>query len=141
MTRGLLWLPLLILFIGLAWAGWNEYQKVESYQAWATQFERAKYDIYAALGQAGDRLTWGVPTRRGPIELQTVMLSQINRLELQVKAQPQPLDQPLAVTGAATITLWDQGGSTYQIRFTDAAIAYDWACFLAPRCANDVPTA
>ncbi len=53
MTRGLIWLPLLAIFIGLAWAGWNEYQKLEAYRAWAEQFDRAKYDIYAVLGQKG----------------------------------------------------------------------------------------
>ena len=53
------------MFIGLAWAGWNEYNKLEAYKVWAQSFERAKYDIYAALGQQGDVLTWGVPTRQG----------------------------------------------------------------------------
>jgi hypothetical protein len=39
MERGLLWTPLLILFIWLAWSGWNEYQKVEIYREWAENFE------------------------------------------------------------------------------------------------------
>lgn len=59
MERGLLWLPLLAVFIWLAWQGWNEYQKVEAYQNWAKHFERAKYDIYAVLAQNGSNLTWG----------------------------------------------------------------------------------
>ena len=29
MERGLIWLPLLALIIGLTWVGWKEYQKVE----------------------------------------------------------------------------------------------------------------
>ena len=65
MERGLLWLPLLVAFFGLAWSGWNEYQKIEFYKQWAEKFERHKYDIYAVLGQQGDRLTWGQPTRKG----------------------------------------------------------------------------
>ena len=39
MERGLLWLPLLGVFIWLSWAGWNEYQKLEAYRAWAESFE------------------------------------------------------------------------------------------------------
>ncbi|MCF3606421.1 hypothetical protein L2E81_07160 [Planktothrix agardhii 1033] len=39
MERGLLWLPLLAIFIGLAWSGWNEYQKLEAYQAWARWYK------------------------------------------------------------------------------------------------------
>jgi hypothetical protein len=50
----LLWFPLLAVFIGLAWAGWNEFQKLEVYKSWAAQFDRAKFDIYAVLGQKDD---------------------------------------------------------------------------------------
>ncbi|NMG58545.1 hypothetical protein E1H12_08395, partial [Geitlerinema sp. P-1104] len=59
MERGLIWLPLLVLFFGLAWAGWNEFRKVDAYQGWAKGFDRAKYDILSVLGQRGDRLVWG----------------------------------------------------------------------------------
>ena len=71
MERGLLWLPLLAVFIGLAWAGWNESQKVEAYRVWAKPFAKVKYDIYAVLGQNGTHLTWGKPTRKGIVNLQT----------------------------------------------------------------------
>ncbi|MBD3561673.1 hypothetical protein H6S82_22920, partial [Planktothrix sp. FACHB-1355] len=77
MERGLIWLPLLALFIWLAWAGWNEFQKVEAYRRWASQFERAKYDIYAVLGQNGSNLTWGKPTRTEPVNLQTFSLKNV----------------------------------------------------------------
>ena len=85
MERGLLWLPLLVAFIGLAWAGWNEYQKLEAYKQWAQQFERAKYDIYAALGQADRTLTWGLPTRQGVIDLQQANIDQIQTIDLIIK--------------------------------------------------------
>lgn len=84
MERGLMWLPLLGLFIWLAWAGWNEYQKVEAYKTWATDFERAKYDIYAALGQKADQLTWGSPSRKGPVDLKTVSLKEVESISLNV---------------------------------------------------------
>lgn len=87
MERGLMWLPLLGLFIWLAWAGWNEYQKVEAYKTWAADFERAKYDIYAALGQKADQLTWGSPTRKGPVDLKTVSLKEVQSISLNVDGQ------------------------------------------------------
>ncbi|MEM6836805.1 MAG: hypothetical protein AAF609_08100, partial [Cyanobacteria bacterium P01_C01_bin.120] len=82
MERGLLWLPLLGVFVWLAGAGWHEYQKLEAYKRWATEFERTKYDIYSALGQVDDRLVWGQPTRQGPTQLQAVALSAINGVRL-----------------------------------------------------------
>ncbi|HEY9835810.1 MAG TPA: hypothetical protein V6D27_02865, partial [Vampirovibrionales bacterium] len=88
MERGLMWLPLLALFIGLAWAGWNEYQKVEAYRLWAQGFDRTKYDIYAVLGEKGDCLTWGKPTRKGPVNQQTFSLKEVESLHLLVNEQP-----------------------------------------------------
>ena len=57
MLHGLLWFPLLFFFIWLAGAGWYEFQKLEAYKVWAVQYARAKYDIYAVLGQQGRELT------------------------------------------------------------------------------------
>ena len=74
MERGLLWLPLLAVFFWLAWSGWNEYQKIEAYRIWVQDYDRAKYDIYSVLGQKGKELTWGKPTRTGPVNLQTFSL-------------------------------------------------------------------
>jgi hypothetical protein len=93
MERGLLWLPLLAAFIWLAWSGWNEYQKVEAYRHWASQFERAKYDIYAVLGQKGSDLTWGKPTRQGPVELETFSLQDVQAIRLLVDQQRADLDK------------------------------------------------
>src|SRR6476646_415012 len=88
MERGLLWLPLLGVFIWLAWAGWSEYQKVEAYRRWAEAFDRAKYDIYAVLGQQESELTWGQPTRQGPINLATFSLKEVRSIRLLVDGQP-----------------------------------------------------
>lgn len=84
MIHGLLWLPLLAVFCWLAWAGWNEYQKLEAYKVWAEQFDHAKYDIYAVLGQKGEHLSWGEPSRRGPIDLKTLSLQQVGAIRLRV---------------------------------------------------------
>lgn len=87
MERGLLWLPLLLGFGVLAGLGWVEYQKVEAYRAWSQSFERAKYDLYAMLGWKGQQLTWGKPTRRGPVSLQSADLHHVKQIQLQVDGQ------------------------------------------------------
>lgn len=126
MERGLLWLPLLAVFIGLAWSGWNEYRKLESYKTWAIQFDRAKYDIYAVLGQKDDVLTWGKPTRNGPIQLETVSLRQVESIAFQVKGQLADLAAPPA-SGRATLVLKCRDRTTsHTIPFTDPALAAAW---------------
>lgn len=129
MVRGLLWLPLLALFIGLTWAGWNEYRKLEAYKLWAQSFERAKYDIYAALGQQGDALTWGVPTRQGVIEASTLNLKEVKQAALEVDAEPvNPDDLPRKGRFAIGFTL--ENGDHLSIPFTDGEMAAQWLAFL-----------
>lgn len=125
MERGLLWLPLLVLFIWLAWAGWNEYQKVETYRVWAAQFERAKYDIYAVLGQKADELTWGKPTRQGPIELQSFSLKDVQGLRLLVNDQAVDLAK-LPERGRPTLEFALATQSPVQIPFTEITLAARW---------------
>lgn len=129
MIRGLLWLPLLAVFFGLAWAGWNEYQKLEAYKVWAAQFERAKYDVYSALGQAGKQLTWGLPTRAGIVETQTLSLTDIQKITLEVNQQSvDPENMP--TRGRVTIGLMSAQDEHFRVPFTDGAIAKKWYDFL-----------
>lgn len=131
MERGLLWLPLLVLFIWLAWAGWNEYQKVEAYQTWAKQFERAKYDIYAVLGQAGHHLTWGKPTRKGPINLETIDLKKVRSLQLLVNDHPVDLEAPPSQARKVALELsLLEPDTAVQIPFTDLSLATQWGQYL-----------
>jgi hypothetical protein len=138
MERGLIWLPLLALFIGLAWAGWNEYQKLQGYQQWAKGFDRSKYDIYAALGQQGDRLTWGKPTRQGLINLQTLTRNQVQSITLLIGSQRwqdsaiatlEPAHLPSGQPIALELTP-PTGSPVVQIPFTDTALALQWAQWL-----------
>lgn len=129
MERGLLWLPLLGLFIWLAWAGWNEYQKVETYRLWATQFDRSKYDIYSVLGQKNDQLTWGIPTRKGPIQLVTVSLRQLQAVRVLVKGHEVLADQPPS-QGKALLELTLAGQAPIAIPFTEPPLALQWANYL-----------
>ncbi|MEN8446684.1 MAG: hypothetical protein ABG776_16925 [Cyanobacteria bacterium J06555_13] len=132
MLHGLLWLPLLIFFFWITWAGWNEYKKVETYKQWATQFERAKYDIYAALGQAESTLTWGLPTRQGIVNLQQAQLDNVHMIDLLVKGDKTFNEQVkgTAKKGEAIIQLSLKGGETCQIPFTDTELAKQWHGFL-----------
>ena len=139
MERGLLWLTLLVVFFWLAWAGWNEYQKIESYKRWAEQFERHKYDIYAVLGQKGDRLTWGTPTRKEPKDIQTVTFSDIERIRFRIDNKF--FDQKDAQKDAElpskaqkiSLELVLKTGEMPSIRFTDVDIAASWYRFLGDR--------
>jgi hypothetical protein len=135
MERGLLWLPLLVVFFWLAWSGWNEYQKIESYKRWAEQFERHKYDIYAVLGQKGDRLTWGKPTRKDPLDIQTVTFQDISRIRFRIDSKffdAKDSEFPLNAK-KISLELVLKTGEMPSIRFTDIDIAAAWYCFLSDR--------
>ena len=129
MVRGLAWLPLLFLFFGLAWAGWNEYRKLEAYKEWAQQFERAKYDIYAALGQQGSILTWGLPTRQGVVGVETLNLTEVSQAVLEVNAQPMS-SETLPSKGRFSLGLTLENGRHFSIPFTEGEMARQWLDFL-----------
>lgn len=134
MERGLLWLPLLGLFFWLAWAGWNEYQKVEGYRVWAERFDKSKYDIRAALGQKADRLTWGKPTRKGLVDLQEVSLSTIAEVRLTIDGRVVDWQTPPETGKSIAVELVpadNTGASVLQIPFTEVAIAAQWAGYLS----------
>ena len=129
-----MWLPLLAIFFGLAWAGWNEYQKLEAYKVWAVQFERAKYDIYAALGQQGDRIVWGVPTRQGIVETQSLSLSDTQQIILEVDGQSISSEHGSArdkvAKGKVSLRFVQASDETFTVPFTDGEMATQWYDFL-----------
>jgi hypothetical protein len=130
MERGLIWTPLLILFFGLAWAGWREFRKVDAYQTWATQFDRAKYDIYSVLGQKGSELTWGKPTVKGPVDLATFSLETVQKISLLVNNQLTPFDTAPAKGKAVLEFVGDDRPDPIQIPFTEPQLAAKWGEFL-----------
>lgn len=127
MTRGLFWLPLLAVFIWLAWAGWNEYQKLEAYRLWAEQFEHAKYDIYSVLGQNGSVLTWGKPARKTPVNLQTFSLEQVRAIRLLADNQSVELETPPQKSRKIALK-FELLNATEPIciPFTDLSLAIQW---------------
>ncbi|MEN9203573.1 MAG: hypothetical protein Q6K80_02690 [Thermostichus sp. DG_1_6_bins_120] len=90
MERGLLWLPLLAGFLGLAALGWWEYRKVQTYGAWAKNFQRSKYDLYAVLGWKDTQLTWGKPSPFGLRDLKTLDLKAVQAVWLVLDEQRLP---------------------------------------------------
>jgi hypothetical protein len=132
MERGLVWLPLLAIFIWLAWSGWNEYQKVEAYHRWSQEFDLAKYDIYAVLGKKGDRLTWGQPTRQGPINLETFSLEDVESINLLIDNRVVDFD---SIPSQGTQILLDfsfkNSDRSLKIPFTEIPLAAKWGKYLA----------
>lgn len=130
MERGLLWLPLLATFIWLARAGWNEYQKVEKYRLWAEDFDNAKYDIYAVLGKKGKELTWGKPTRKGLIEINTFSLTEVEKITLIVSDRPVDWDNPPNKGKTALEFSLIDRENKLQVPFTDIDLAAKWGKYL-----------
>ncbi len=131
MERGLLWLPLLVMFFWLAWQGSKEYQKVEAYRAWAEQFERAKYDIYAVLGQKGNNLTWGKPTPKGPVKLETFSLLDVREIYLLVDDKKVELENlPEKGRSIELEFLFSESTGSVRVPFTEIPLATEWGKFL-----------
>ncbi len=131
MERGLLWLPLLVMFFWLAWQGSKEYQKVEAYRTWAEQFERAKYDIYAVLGQKGNNLTWGKPTPKGPIKLETFSLLDVNQIQLLVDDKLVDVENPPDKGRSIELEfLFSESPKSVRVPFTEIPLAAEWSKFL-----------
>ncbi|MGF2035866.1 MAG: hypothetical protein RMZ43_011210 [Nostoc sp. CmiVER01] len=131
MERGLLWLPLLVMFFWLAWQGSKEYQKVEAYRAWAEQFERAKYDIYSVLGQKGNNLTWGKPTPKGPIKLETFSLLDVKEVSLLVDDKKVDLENiPEKGRSIELEFLFSESTDSVRVPFTEIPLAAEWGKFL-----------
>lgn len=131
MERGLFWLPLLIIFFWLAWQGSKEYQKVEAYRTWAEQFDRAKYDIYAVLGQKNNDITWGKPTAKGLIQLQTFSLIDIQEIHLLVDGKAVDINfLPNKGRSIELEFIFRETANTVKVPFTEIPLAAEWGKFL-----------
>jgi hypothetical protein len=129
MERGLLWLPLLVAFFWLAWQGSQEYQKLEAYRLWAEQFERAKYDIYAVLGQKGNDITWGKPTTKGPINLETFSLLDVQEIRFLVNGNAVDIENP-PQKGRQIELEFLLTNKSIRVPFTEVPLAAKWGKFL-----------
>lgn len=131
MERGLLWTSLLIVFIWLAWLGWNEYRKVEAYRLWAEKFENAKYDIYSVLAKDGTNITWGKPDRTAPVDLKTFSLKDVRDIHLVVNDKVVSLDAPPSKgKSALEFVFKDSNATAVRVPFTEIPLAAKWAKYL-----------
>ncbi len=138
MERGLLWLPLLVIFFWLAWSGWDEFQKIEAYRRWSEAFEQSKYDIYSILGKQGSQLTWGQPTRKEPKELQSFDLANVQALKLLVDNQPVDTDN-LPKKGKPYLEFILKGSTeSIKIPFTEIPLAAKWRTYLEKELAANI---
>jgi hypothetical protein len=131
MERGLMWLPLLGAFIWLARAGANEYQKLEAYKRWAAGFDRYKYDIYAVIGLKDRELSWGIPTKDEPRDLQTFSLDRVKQIELIIDNKS--IDLANLPASGKKINIQFQmldSNDSISIPFTEVSMAADWTKFL-----------
>jgi hypothetical protein len=134
----LMWLPLLGIFIWLARAGANEYQKIEAYKRWAVGFDRCKYDIYAVMGLKDREISWGKPTKKEPKDLQTFSLDRVNQVQLVVDNKPIELEKyagdldnlPVSGNRVNLRFLFGASDDTIDIPFTEIPMAAEWAGFL-----------
>ena len=130
MERGLLWLPLLVAFFWLTWSGWNEYQKLEAYKVWAENFDNAKFDIYAVIGRKGQQITWGKPTRKGMVELESFSLDDVKQIDLLVSDSPTEPDLDNLPSKGKTAVEFNFGDRQLTIPFTDITLAAKWCNYL-----------
>lgn len=129
MERGLLWLPLLIIFFWLVFSGKNEFKKVQHYELWAKNFDKSKYDIYAVLGQKKDLITWGKPTKFGIINLATFSLHNVIHINLLVDDQKVELNH-LPLKGKPSLEFIFNEVEVIKIPFTQIDLAAKWLTFL-----------
>ncbi len=130
MERGLFWLPLLVLFFWLAWAGRNEYLKLEAYKVWAANFDRAKYDIRAVLGQSGDAMSWGIPDRPAPKAVQTFSLKAVTQIQLVVDGAIVDVENPPTKGKTIGLVFVRDGQDAVTVPFTQVDLAAQWAIAL-----------
>jgi hypothetical protein len=138
MERGLMWLPLLGIFVWLARAGADEYQKLEAYKRWAVGFDRCKYDIYAVLGLKDREISWGKPNKKELKEMQTFSLDRVQQVQLVVDGKPIPLQEyagnldnlPVSGNRANLQFLFVDDSAVVNIPFTEILMAAEWVEFL-----------
>jgi hypothetical protein len=130
MERGLLWSPLLVAFFWLAWQGSQEFKKLQAYQIWAEQFERAKYDIYAVLAQKGNDITWGKPTTKGLIELETFSLLDVQEIRFLVNGNAVDIENPPPKGRKIELEFLLTTPKSICVPFTEVPLAAEWGKFL-----------
>ena len=124
MTQGLLWLPLLVVFVLLTGLGWLERRRQRLFREWAEGAELSKLDGCGAARLIDGELSWSTftagrfePSGSFPIkQLELVELLSLRSGEAPLTAESQ---------GACRLRLVG-GGMTRDLPFSDADRARRW---------------
>ena len=124
MLHGLLWFPLLLVFVLLAALGWLERRRQTLFRAWSEGSELAKLDGCGAARVKDGELTWsrfsaGKFEQQGAFEIKTLEL-----VELMALASG---EAPLASESQGQCRLRLIGGNQQMdVPFSDADRARNW---------------
>lgn len=124
MTQGLLWLPLLLIFVLLTGLGWLERRRQQLFRDWAAGSELSKLDGCGAARLVNGELSWSsfesgrfVPQGQFPIkQLEMVELLSLGSGEAPLTAESE---------GACRLRLVG-GGLQQDLPFSDAVLARRW---------------
>jgi hypothetical protein len=110
---------------------------IRKYSAWALQYEKSKYDIYAALGFRDGELTWGKPLRKGIEDRQVMALNLIKTVRLRVDGGVVEVDNPPEQGRVIAMELLPIApDSMVQIPFVDLEAAIEWTIYLQKKLAQ-----
>jgi hypothetical protein len=124
MTHGLLWLPLLVVFVLLTALGWMERRRQRLFRAWAEGSELSKLDGCGAARLMNGVLTWST-FEAGQLKPQdSFVISKLELVELMALGSG---EAPLTEEGQGSCRLRLVGnGEQKDLPFSDAVRARRW---------------
>jgi hypothetical protein len=136
MSHGLLWLPLLVVFVLLTALGWLERRRQRLFREWAEGSELAKLDGCGAARLTAGELSWSL-FRAGKLEPQGSL--PIKALELVELLSLRSGEAPLTEESQGSCRLRLVGGGTQiDVPFSDAERARRWMHDLLSRSRCDL---
>ena len=124
MTHGLLWLPLLLVFVLLTALGWLERRRQRLFQAWAEGAELAKLDGCGAARLLDGELCWSTFEAGALKPIGRFEIKQLELVELMALGSG---DAPLTDESQGRCRLRLVGGGQYRdLPFSDADRARRW---------------
>ena len=83
------------------------------------------------MGRKGERITWGKPTRKGMIELESFSLAQVEQISLRVSDRiVNPDLENLPDQGKPSLEFDLNEQKSLRIPFTDISLAAKWCNYL-----------
>ncbi len=131
MIHGLLWLPLLLIFVLLTALGWLERRRQHLFRSWAEGSELAKLDGCGAARLIDGVLSWSTFSAGQLVEKDHFVIKQLELVELLALGSGEaPLTEE--AQGACRLRLVG-GGEQKDLPFSDAERARRWMAELMTR--------